>query len=37
VHWFAAGRAEIFYPPGHVAGTKYPLLVYAYVKLVSLR
>jgi len=24
------GRAEMFYPPGHVAGNKYPLLVYAY-------
>ena len=26
-----AGRAEMFYPPGHVAGQKYPLLVFTYV------
>jgi len=25
-----SGRAEMFYPPGHVPGNKYPLLVYAY-------
>jgi len=24
------GRAEVFYPPGHVSGNKYPLLVYVY-------
>jgi len=24
------GRAEMFYPPGHVPGNKYPLLVFAY-------
>lgn len=24
------GRAEVFYPPDHVPGNKYPLLVYAY-------
>lgn len=24
------GRAEVFYPPGHVQGNSYPLLVFAY-------
>jgi len=31
VSCIAAGRAEMFYPPGHVEGKKYPLLLYSCV------